>query len=185
MRKIIVILVSCTVLLLLGYCGYRAYEVWKQGHWMTLAAQYADKNDTQNELIALKQALQANPRNVEAYRMTANLAAAAGSPNALSLREKVVELDPGSFDDRLALAETAMLASDYNTASNALAGVSLSDKKTATYLDLAGELATASGDPGEAEADFAEASRVDPFKPYLTIQSGLYRVARHQRAGHG
>jgi hypothetical protein len=165
MRKIIVILVSCTILLLLGYCGYRAYEVWKQGHWMTLAAQYADKNDTQNELIALKQALQANPRNVEACRMTANLASVAGSPSALTWREKVVELDPGSLNDRLALAEAAMLASDYNTASNALAGVSLADKKTANFLDIAGELSTASGNPGEAEADFAEASRLDPSNP--------------------
>jgi tetratricopeptide (TPR) repeat protein len=165
MRKIIIILVCCTILLLLGYCGYRAYGLWKQGHWMTLARQYAEKKDSQNELLCLKQALQSNPRNVEACRMIANLASAAGSPSALTWREKVVELDPGSLNDRLALAQAAMLASDYNTASNALAGVNPADKKTANYLDVAGELATAGNNPAEAEADFAEASRMDPSNP--------------------
>jgi hypothetical protein len=165
MRKIIIILVCCTILLLLGYCGYRAYGLWKQGHWLTLARQYAEKKDPQNELLCLRQALQANPRNVEACRMIANLALAAGSPSALTWREKVVELDPASLSDRLALAQAAMLASDYNTASNALAGVSLADKKTANYLDVAGELAVAGNNPAEAEADFAEASRLDPSSP--------------------
>jgi predicted Zn-dependent protease len=165
MRKIIIILVSCTILLLLGYCGYRAYGLWKQGHWMTLARQYAEKKDPQNELLCLRQALQANPRNIEACRMIADLALAAGSPAALTWRAKVVELDPGSLNDRLALAQAAMLASDYNTASNALAGVSPADKKTADYLDVAGELAEAGNNPAEAEADFAEASRLDPSSP--------------------
>jgi hypothetical protein len=165
MRKIIIILLCCTILLLLGYCSYRAYELWKQGHWMTLAMQYAEKKDAKNELLCLEQALKANPRNVEACRMIANLASAAGSPSALTWREKVVDLDPGSLNDRLALAQSAMLASDYITASNALAGVNPADKKTVNYLDVAGELATAGNNQGEAEADFAEASRLDPSNP--------------------
>jgi predicted Zn-dependent protease len=165
MRKIIIILLCCTILLLLGYCSYRAYELWKQGHWMTLAMQYAEKKDAKNELLCLEQALKANPRNVEACRMIANLASAAGSPSALTWREKVVDLDPGSLNDRLALAQSAMLASDYITASNALAGVNPADKKTVNYLDVAGELATAGNNQGEAAADFAEASRLDPSNP--------------------
>ncbi|HTR40306.1 MAG TPA: hypothetical protein VMH87_01650 [Pseudomonadales bacterium] len=165
MRKIIIIFACGIILLLLGYCGHRAYKVWKQEHWVTLAKQYAEKKDIQNELLALKQALQTDPRNIEACRMMANLASAAGSPAALTLREKVVELDPSSLDDRLALAQAAILASDYNTASNALAGVSPGDKKLVNYLDVAGELAVAANNPAEAESDFAEASRLDPSNP--------------------
>jgi lipopolysaccharide biosynthesis regulator YciM len=165
MRKTIIILLSCTILLLLGYCGYRAYGLWKQSHWMALARQYAEKKDARNEFLCLKQALVVNPRNVEACRMMANLAAATGSPATLTWREKVVELDPASLNDRLALVQTAIILSDYNAATNALADADPADKTTPNYLDVAGELATAENKPDEAEADFAEAARLDPSNP--------------------
>lgn len=165
MRKIIIILVSCTILLLLGYSGYRGYELWKQSHWMALARQYAQKKDSSNEFLALKQALLADPRNVEACRMMANLAAAAGSPSTLTWRQKVLELDPTSLSDRLAFVQIAIILSDYNAATNALAGASDTDKNTPDYLDVAGEMATAENKPDEAQADFAQAARLDPSNP--------------------
>ena len=50
MRKIIILLVCLTVLLLLGFSGYRAYQLWNQSHWMSLARTYAAKNDGANEI---------------------------------------------------------------------------------------------------------------------------------------
>ena len=43
MRKIIVILACCTIVLLLGFAGYRGYELWKQNHWLALAKGFAAK----------------------------------------------------------------------------------------------------------------------------------------------
>jgi predicted Zn-dependent protease len=162
MRKIIIALLCCTILLLLGYSGYRAYGLWRQGHWMSLAKAYANNKDTANELLCLQQVLHSNPRNIEANRM---MAQATSGPAALPWWEKVVELDPNSFSDRLSLAQAATLCADYPTAANALDGVDPADKKTANYLDVAGELAIAANQPANAEADFAQASRVDPSNP--------------------
>jgi thioredoxin-like negative regulator of GroEL len=162
MRKVIIILASLTVLLLLGFCGYRGYELWKQNHWMSLARQYADRNDVKNEVLCLRQVLRYNPNNVEACRMMANLSEAAGSPAALTLRKKILELAPNSFDDRMALVQTALIFKDTQTASNALAGVDDAGKKTAAYFDLSAKLALLENKPAEAEADFAEACRIDP-----------------------
>src|SRR5580698_1650540 len=103
MRKTIIVLVCCTIVLLLGFCGYRAFGLWKQSHFMSMARQFAARGDIQNEALSLTQVLNSNPRNVEATRMMADLAEASRSPNALHWREKVVESAPNSLDDRLAL----------------------------------------------------------------------------------
>src|SRR5580658_80872 len=98
MRKILVALVSLTVVLLLGYSAYRAYELWKQGHWMSLAKRYAAIRDVQNERLCLKQVLRFDPANIEACRM---MAAVSGSiAEEVAWREKIVELNPDSLNDR-------------------------------------------------------------------------------------
>src|ERR1700734_946288 len=162
MRKTIIILICCTIVLLLGYSGYRAYELWKQNHWMTLAKKYEAVGDSQNEILCLEQAVHYNPRNADACRMLANLAEAAGSKTALVLRKKVVELDPGSLDDRVALAHTALIFQDEATVASALDGVDAAGKKTAAYLNVAGEYAMTLNHVDEARADFAESARLDP-----------------------
>jgi hypothetical protein len=135
MRKTILILLSCTVLLLLGYSGYRAYELWKKNHWMTLAKEYSAKGDGHNEFLSLEHVLELNPRDIEGCRMMANLAEMSGSSTAMAWRKKVVELDPNSVEDRLALAQTAVFAHDYNTTSTSLAAVDSMGKKNAVYWE--------------------------------------------------
>ena len=178
MRKTIIILVSCTVVLLLGYSGYRGYELWKQNHWLSLAKQFAAKHDTHNEFLCLEQALQFNSRNVEACRMMANLADLARSPGALAWRKKVLDLDPDSFDDRLALAQTAIMSHDFATARNALAGADAGSKNTAPYFNVAGELALATDQPDEAESDFAQAARMDPSNPSPQLSLAVIELHR-------
>jgi hypothetical protein len=165
MRKTIVILLSCTIVLLLGYSAYRSYELWKQSHWMSLARQFAAAKDGHNEFLCLEQVLLRNPRNIEAARMMADLAQAAGSSSALTWRKKVLDLDPSSLDDRLALAQTAFLVHDYATAASALDGVDAEGRKTAAYLSIAGEMALAANKSAEAQADFTESVRLDPSNP--------------------
>lgn len=165
MRKVIIIFVCVIVVLLLGYSGYRGYELWKQSHWMSLAKGFAAKGDAHEEFLCLEQALAFNSKNVEACRMMANLAEASHSPGALIWRQKVLELDPGSMADRLALAQTAVFTRDFVTASNALAGVDAAGKNTAAYYNIAGELALAVNKPAEAESDFAQAASLDPSNP--------------------
>ena len=128
MRKVIIILAGCIVVLLLGYSGYRGYELWKQNHWMSMARTYGAKGDVHSEYLCLEQALRFNSRNVAACRMMANLAEAAHSPSALTWRKEVFALDPDSLNDRLALAQTAIFARDYATAQSALAGVDAAEK---------------------------------------------------------
>lgn len=61
MRKIIIILAGCIVLLLLGYTGYRGYQVWNQSHGIAMAKAYFAKGDLPSTILSLEQVLKANP----------------------------------------------------------------------------------------------------------------------------
>ena len=176
MRKLIIIFLCCTVALLAGYAGYRGYKVWKQNRMMNLARAFAAKGDGRNVLLSVQQVLRSNPQNLEASRMMAALLEAGRSPGALLWRSHVVELNPKSLDDRLALAQSAMLFRDYMVATNALEGVDQAGRKTAAYHNVAGVVAAAANQRAEAEAHFLEAARLEPTNPAPQLNLAVVRL---------
>jgi Flp pilus assembly protein TadD len=178
MRKIIIILSCCIVVLLLSYTSYRGYRVWKQSHGMAMARGYFAKADVGNAILSLRQVLIINPRNLEACRMMAGLTEAARSPAALVWRQRVLELNPKSYEDRLSLAQTAIIFQDYPLATNTLAGLADTDKKTAVYHNIAGAAALMGGQPDEAEAHFIESIRIDPSDPIPQVNLAVVRLHR-------
>ncbi|HZI33296.1 MAG TPA: hypothetical protein VFF11_13225, partial [Candidatus Binatia bacterium] len=176
MRKTIIAIAACIVVLLLGFTGYRGYKVWKQSHWLTMARGYAAKADTRNEMLCLQQVLRLNPRNLEACRMMAGLADAVHSPGALLWRERVVDLDAASLTDRLALAQTAISFNNFVVASNALAEVDATGKNTASYHNAAGVLAIGLGQNEVAQNEFAEALRLDSANPVYQMNLAVVQL---------
>lgn len=176
MRKIIIALSCCTVLLLLGFVGYRGYHVWKEKKWISMARDFNAKSDTRNTLLCLQQVLRFNARNVEAARMVATINEAARSPGALVWRYRVLEINPKSLDDRLALAKTALLLGNYSAATNALAGVDDAGRKTAAFQNLAGTVAVTLGDAPAAEACFTEAIRLEPWNSVPQLNLSVVRL---------
>jgi tetratricopeptide (TPR) repeat protein len=178
MRKLIIVLSCCIVLLLLGYTSYRGYQIWKQRHGMTMAQEYFAKGDQRSAMLFLQQVLHVNPRNIEASREMANLTQLSRSPNALVWRQRVVELDPTSSKDRLALVQAAIVFHDYSIATNSLTGMSDADKNTAAYQDIAGTVALMGGQLDEAEAHFSEAIRLDPSNQTSELNLSVVRLHR-------
>jgi tetratricopeptide (TPR) repeat protein len=176
MRKLIVIFICCIVVLLGGYVGYHWYKVKKQNHLIGMAQQFLAKSDNQKAFLCLQLVLHSNPNNVEAIRMMADLA---GSRAAIALpfRKRVVELNPNSTDDKLSLAQTAIILGDYNLATNTLESVSAEGKKTASFQNVAGTVAESAGQLAEAEAHFSQALRLEPTIP--AIQLNLAKVRLH------
>lgn len=177
MRKIFIVIVCLIAVLLTGYVAYRGYKVWKCSHLMSLAHQFLAKGDGRNAMLCVQQVLRADPRNLDATRVTAQLTEAAHSPSALLWWSRVVEYNPHSLNDRLALAQCAMQARDYATATNALGGVAQADRNTVAYHNVAGAVAAAANQNAQAEAQFLEASRLDPQN--LSVQLNLAVVRLH------
>jgi Tfp pilus assembly protein PilF len=178
MRKTIIVLSCCLAVLLVGYTSYRGYQVWKQKHGLAMAKGYLAKGDGRNTVLSLQEVLKANPRNIEACRMMASLTEAGRSRAALGWRQRVLELDPASFPDRLALAQAALLFQDYPLATNTLAGVAEADKKTSTYHMIAGTAALEGGQPDAADAHFSEAVKLDPDNPFPKVNLAVVRLHR-------
>jgi tetratricopeptide (TPR) repeat protein len=164
------------VLLLLGYTGYRGYQVWKQSHLLAMAKDFSAKSDFRNELLCLQQVVAINPRNLEACRLMADLTGAARSPAALIWRQRIVELNPKSTEDRLALIQTAMIFKDFTTATNVLAGIDESGRNSPAYHNLAGVMAVQMGHVSEAEKHFGEAIRLEPSNPVPQVNLAVVRL---------
>lgn len=176
MRKLIIVLSCCIGLLLLGYTSYRGYQVWRQNHLMTMAKGYIAKADIHNTVLCLQQVISINPRNIEACRLMAGLTEAARSPGALVWRQRVLELNPKSFADRLSLVQTAIIFQDYPLAESTLAGVADADKNTAAYQNIAGTAALVAGHPDEAEVYFSTALQLDPSNPVSQVNLAVVRL---------
>jgi thioredoxin-like negative regulator of GroEL len=176
MRKIFVIILCCVAVLLAGYAGYRAYKVGKRSHLISMARQFLDKSDGKNAQLCVQQVLRSDPRHLEATRLMAELAEAARLPSAMLWRSRVVELNPKSLDDRLALAQTAITMRDYATATNALEGVVPADNKTASYHNIAGAVAIAGNQPADAKAHFLEVCRLEPQNASAQLNLAVVRL---------
>jgi cytochrome c-type biogenesis protein CcmH/NrfG len=176
MRKLFIVLIAITMTLLAGYAGYRSYKVWKQKHLLAMARDFMSHSDTRDALLALRQAIASNPFNVEASRLAAEVCQAGGSPETLRWRARVVQLDPNSTRDRLALAEAAISQRDFAVATNALAGINAEGKKTAGYYNISGALAASLSHFAEAKADFLEATRLDPGNADLQLNLAVTEI---------
>ena len=176
MRKIIIAISCCIVLLLLGFAGYRGYQVWKQNRLMAVAKICAEQGDLRNEMLSLQQVLRVNPRNLEACRMMAALTEKARSPEALLWRERIVTLNPKSVDDRLALVQTALAFKDFNLVTNTLNNLEPVAKNNPAYQNLVGVAAIAQNQFAAAEKAFSEAARLDPANPEPQLNLAVVRL---------
>jgi predicted Zn-dependent protease len=176
MRKLFVIMLCCVAVLLAGYAGYRGYRVGKNKHLMSLGHEFLAKADARNALLSVQEVLRSDPNNLDATRVMAQLTEASRLPTALLWRSRVVELDPHSLQDRLALAQTALTLRDYTTATNALEGVETADKETAAYHNIAGAVAAAANKLPEAETHFLEASRIEPQNAAPQLNLAVVRL---------
>ncbi len=158
------------------YASYHGYMSARQTRLVKAAREYLAKPDPPKALFYLQLALRHNHRDVEACRLMAQLAEAERSPAALLWRSRVVELNPGATDDRLALALTAMIARDYASATHALEGVDAAGKNTAAYHNVAGTVAGAANQPALAEAHCLEAARLEPQNAFLQLNLAVVRL---------
>lgn len=176
MRKILILVLICNVVLLAGYAGFRGYKVWRQGHMMSLAHRFLARSDERNALLCLGQVLRSNPHHLEACRLMARLADSARSPSAVLWRHRVLELNPASLEDQLALAQSALMLRDYATAAQALEAVSEANRSTAGYQNVAGTVAAAANKLTEAETHFLEATQLEPTNPVPVLNLAVVRL---------
>lgn len=143
---------------------------------MVMARGFIARGQMPDARLSLSEALHIDPRNVEATRLMADLAAGDSRANELAWRSRVVELSPGSAKDRIALAMAAMKAGQLSLASNSLVQVSAVDQNTADYQNAMGVIAIAQHRPQLAESSFEAAAKLDPNSVVPQLNLAVLRL---------
>lgn len=162
MRKAILALIVLGALAILSVPGYRYYRGWRHARQMTMVRGFLEHTNTRSAMLALQQALKSNPNDVEACRIMAYLAEADASELAVGWRQRVLDLRPKSFNDRMAYARVLVASGDVEKAAKVLQVVATEDRKRLEYHRVTGYLATTVGDIQSAEYHLSEVVKAEP-----------------------
>jgi len=154
-----------------------AYRHYKERRSLALTRQFLARGDFRNASLSARQTLQANPRNVEACRVMAELAQRSRSPHLLDWRRRIVELAP-TIENKLLLASAALREQDppYPLASQTLEGLNTAGKAVAAWHVMEAELALKLHKLPEARAQFEEAARLEPSNELHQVNLAVLRL---------
>lgn len=157
----LIIALGCLGLWLFGRPAYRHY---RETRAIGQARKSLAKGDYRNASLSARQTLQANPLNIEACQLMADLAERSRSPYVLDWRRRIVEVAP-TIQNKLMLAASALRAQapPYPLTAQTLDELKDSAADVAAYHAVAAELALRLKKPGEAIAQFEQASRLEPI----------------------
>jgi predicted Zn-dependent protease len=158
-------LIAGLVVLALGVAvavlGYLYFPKYNEERLVRRAGAFLAAKDFSSAAITAQRALQINDRSIAAVRTLTTIMDEARDPAALTWKQRLVELEPGSLENRLSLAETALALGQAKIADEALAGAREAGQGQARYHALAGRAARAAKNPARAETEFADAARLD------------------------
>jgi Flp pilus assembly protein TadD len=138
--------------------------------------------DYKTASLSARRAYQINPKSAEAARVLAQISQRAGDGSELDWRRKVLELQPDSTEDALALVRAALRSNDLATAERTLHGISESGRQTAGYHAALGRLAEIKGDRAEAEEHWAKAAELAPRDAAYATQLALVQLGSSEAA---
>jgi tetratricopeptide (TPR) repeat protein len=146
------------ILVLVGFVGYQFfYRNWmpdrlaRQGHALV------EEGDYRTAALKVRRALQMNPRNVAGHRVMAEINEASASPQAVMWRQRVVDLEPGSVEDRVDLIAAALAFGEPRIAQHAFEGFEDEAKDSAGFYSAAGAMAMAAENRKLAIENYARA----------------------------
>lgn len=165
----------CALAILIALCwgGFRFYRHWQEGHLVGLAAASMSSGDLKNASLSARRALQLNPSNTEAMRIAAQISEKTGDRTALDWRRKIMESNPRSLDDALALVRCAIWLSDFGIAEKTLKGVEDFARQAPEFFAASARLAEVKKDAAGMERNWAKAVELAPNDNAYRLQLAL------------
>ena len=147
----------------LWFFGRPLYKQHRETQALARAKEYLAKADYRNASLCARQTLHANPRNLEACRIMAELAERARSPMVLDWRRRIVEIDP-SVENKLVLASAALRwqAPPYALTTQTLEELKSSASSNSAFYTVSAELALRLKKPEQAIECFQQAAHLEP-----------------------
>ncbi len=165
------------LIVLLSWGGCQLYNTTQEQRLVRRAAAYMSGGDLKAAGLTARRAAQINPESVAAARVMAEIGEKSGERNALDWRRKVVELQPESRADAIALANSALQFNEIKIAEKALASLDEASRQTAEYHAVAARLAEAQKAPAQARDSWVRAAQLEPQNQSFQLQLALARIA--------
>ena len=159
-----------------AYCRYKEERALRQ------AKAFLEEGDLTSASLSVRQALVTNPRSLAASRLMADMAEAAGSPQMLDWRRRMVELAP-TIENRLSLAAAALRteAPPYSLGSEILTELRATATNRVAYCNLSADLAMKLGKPNEAETWVETARQLQPSNSLHELNLAVLRLGSTNR----
>ena len=169
------------VLLIAVIWGSRdLYVRWQERRLVRRALSAMQQGDDNAASLAARTVLEMKPSSAPAARVLAELAEKIGNRVALDWRRKVVQFEPHSVDDALALARCALQFGNIEMARDALSGVSEQGKQRGGYHATLALIAQREGQDEKADGEWSQAIQLEPDEKGYQLQQGLLRLRAKQ-----
>ena len=156
------------------------YVRWQEKRLVRRAMFDIEHGNERDASLAARSILEMKPSSARAARIMAELAERGGERSALDWRRKVVQSDPHSVDDALALVRCAVQFSDIPTAELTLVAVDENSRNTASYHEASALVAQFKHQDEKAEAEWNEALRLRPDDKSFQLQLGMLRLRANE-----
>ena len=160
--------------------GHDLYLRWQEKRLVRRAMFDIEHGNERDASLAARSILEMKPSSARAARIMAQLAERGGERSALDWRRRVVQLDPHSVDDALALVRCAVQFSDIPTAELTLVAVDENSRNTASYHEASALVAQFKHQDEKAEAEWNEALRLRPDDKSFQLQLGMLRLRANE-----
>src|SRR5947209_18943400 len=169
-------LAAIVLLIAVGWGGHDFYAGWQEKRLTRRALVALQHGDEATASLAARAVLQVKPASVPAARIVAQLAEKSGNRAALDWRRKVVDAEPHSVEDQLALARCALQFNEPTIAKQALSAIEGQGKNQAGYHAVAAALAETKKDDETAIHEWGTAVQLAPDEPAYQLQLGLLQL---------
>jgi len=160
--------------------GHDLYLRWQEKRLVRRATFDMEHGNERDASLAARSILEMKPSSASAARIMAQLGERVGERSALNWRRKVVQLDPHSVDDAVALVRCAVQFNDIPTAERTLAEVNENLRNSAPYHEASALVAQFKHQDEKAETEWNEALRLSPDDKSFQRQLGMLRLRATQ-----
>jgi hypothetical protein len=166
------------IVLLIGviWGGHDVYARWQERRLVRRATVALQQGDDATASLAARAVLQIKPTSAPAARIVAQLGEKTGNRAALDWRRKVVEAEPYSVDDALALARCALQFGEPLVAEKALSGIDEQGKHEAGYHAVVATLAEMKKDYQHALQEWDQAVQLAPEESVFRLHLGTLQL---------
>lgn len=170
-----ILLIGCVIAAIVG-AGWAAkpvYRNWKKHRHVSQAYAYLAKFDLRNAALSARLALSIDALDIRATQVMAEITARLRSPELVTWRQRIVDIEPDNVTNRIALAEAALMFGDIARAEQSLVKIPETNRNSVAFHSAAALVLAGQKKLSDALARFELALKIDPANQMLQLNRAV------------